>query len=90
MNNNFNQLNNAPMKNFYHIKKFNSDGVLIDSWGIKGTNKGEFLHPHGIGSDSYGNIYLSDAIKCNIQKFDNKGNFLLEFGKRGNGPVEFL
>ena len=89
-NNNFKQFNTMSIKNFHHIKKFTSDGVLLNSWGVKGTGKGEFLHPHGIGSDSYGNIYVSDAIKCNIQKFDNNGNFLLEFGKRGNGPSELL
>ena len=43
-----------------------------------------------LDSDSHGNIYVSDAIKCNIQKFDNNGNFLLEFGKMGDGPGEFI
>ena len=89
--NNFNQLDTmVTIENFNHIKKFNSNGVLINSWGDKGTDKGEFLHPHGIGSDSHGNMYVSDAIKCNIQKFDNNGHYLLKFGKRGNGAREFL
>ncbi|MDX1371250.1 MAG: hypothetical protein R3321_02205, partial [Nitrososphaeraceae archaeon] len=51
--------------NFHHIKKFDMSGNLIDSWGIKGIKKGEFLHPHGIASDSKGDIYVSDAILCN-------------------------
>ena len=75
----------ATIENFNHIKKFNSNGVLINSWGNKGTGKGEFLHPHGIGYDSKGNIYVSDAVLCNIQKFDNNGRYLLKFGSRGNG-----
>ena len=77
-------------QNFDHIKKFNSNGDLIDSWGIKGSKDGQFLHPHGIGSDSQGNIFVSDAVLCNIQKFDKNGKFLLKFGRRGNGPREFL
>ena len=80
----------ATIENFHHIKKFDSDGKLIYSWGIKGTGNGEFLHPHGIGSDSNGNIYVSDAVLCNIQKFDNNGHFLLKFGKMGDGPGEFI
>ncbi|HEX5187797.1 MAG TPA: hypothetical protein VFV86_12995, partial [Nitrososphaeraceae archaeon] len=73
-NNKFHQSNTKDIENFHHIKEFNSNGVLVNSWGIKGTSKGEFLHPHGIGSDSHGNIYVSDAVLCNIQKFDNNGN----------------
>ena len=89
--NNDNNLDDTkPIENFHHIKKFDSNGKLIYSWGIKGTGDGEFLHPHGIGSDSNGNIYVSDAILCNIQKFDNNGHYLLKFGSRGNGPAEFL
>jgi NHL repeat len=59
--NNFNLLTSIDNQKFHHIKKFNSTGVLIDSFGIKGNGKGEFLHPHGIGSDSKGNIYVSDS-----------------------------
>ncbi len=33
---------------------------------------------------------MSDAVLCNIQKFDSNGNFLLAFGKMGNGPGEFI
>ena len=89
-NNNFKQFNTMSIKNFHHIKKFTSDGVLLNSWGAKGTGKGEFLHPHGIGSDSYGNIYVSDAIKCNIQKFDNNGNFITMLGSLGCKDDQFL
>lgn len=64
-NNNFDGIDTmVTIENFNHIKKFNSNGVLINSWGNKGTGKGEFLHPHGIGSDSHGNIYVSDAINA--------------------------
>ena len=59
---------------FNHIKKFDSKGNLLDSWGPKGIKNGEFLHPHGIVSDSKGNIYVSDAILCNVQKFDKNGS----------------
>ncbi|MGE5633694.1 MAG: hypothetical protein ACM3VV_00540 [Deltaproteobacteria bacterium] len=74
--------NTKAIENFHHIKNFNRSSYLIDSWGDKGIGKGKFLHPRGIGSDSEGNVYVSDAIKCNIQKFDNNEHYLLKYGKR--------
>ena len=38
----------------------------------KGTGPGQFLHAHGITVDLNGNVYVSDAEKCNIQKFDSE------------------
>jgi hypothetical protein len=37
---------------FHHIKKFDTNGRLIASWGGKGTRNGQFIHPHGIAVDS--------------------------------------
>ena len=66
----------ATIENFNHIKKFNSNGVLIIKWGNKGTGKGEFLHPHGIGFDFSWKHDVSDAIKMHIlKKFDINANF---------------
>jgi len=39
--------------------------------------------------DSAGCIYIMDAGNSRIQKFDGKGNFLLSFGRKGQGPGEF-
>ena len=45
---------------FHHIKKFDSNGKLITSWGEKGNGDGQFLHPHGIALDREGNVYVTD------------------------------
>ncbi len=37
---------------FKSIKKFDSDGKFITSWGSEGTGDGQFLHAHGIDIDS--------------------------------------
>ena len=37
-----------------------------------------------------GNVYVSDAEKCNIQKFDSEGNFISMWGSKGEGPGQFL
>jgi hypothetical protein len=40
--------------------------------------------------DQYGNMYVLDARKSKIHKFDKDGNRLVTFGERGQGPGEFI
>jgi hypothetical protein len=42
---------------FHSVKKFDSKGNFITSWGTKGTGDSQFLHPHGITVDSSGQRY---------------------------------
>jgi tripartite motif-containing protein 71 len=81
---------NATAGGFDHIKKFDSNGKLITSWGSTGSGDGQFLHAHGIGLDSAGNVYVSDAENYNIQKFDSNGKFITKWGSRGSGDGQFL
>src|SRR5688572_16315091 len=67
--------NNNPL-GFKSIKKFDSNGNFITSWGTEGTGHGQFLHAHGIAIDSSDNVYVSDDDKNSIQKFDSNGNFI--------------
>ena len=39
--------------------------------------------------DSEGNIFLFEARKGKIMKFDKSGKYITSFGKLGNGPGEF-
>ena len=61
--------------NFHFVKKFDQNGNLVDSWGTVGPNDGQFIHAHGITIDSQDNVYVSDAEKCDIQKFDQRWKF---------------
>src|SRR5918996_2734082 len=67
--------NNNPL-GFKSIKKFDSDGNFITSWGSEGTGDGQFLHAHGIAIDSSDNVYVSDDGRNIIQKFDSNGEFI--------------
>src|ERR1041384_7650250 len=39
-NNKFHQSKTKDIENFHHVKEFNSNGVLVNSWGVKGASKG--------------------------------------------------
>lgn len=46
--------------------------------------------PTGMAFDSKtGNLFISDTVKHNIKVYDNKGNLIKVFGKRGTGDGEF-
>lgn len=57
----------------HRIAKFNPDGKL--EWQVNklGNDLGEFNLPHGISSDSKGNIYVADRNNARIQIFDHRG-----------------
>jgi len=70
-------VNDKPYTSTFHfVKKFDKDGNLVGSFGSPGAKDGQFLHAHGITIDSQDNIFVSDAERCDIQKFDKDGNFV--------------
>lgn len=82
-----------------HIIAANSEGnnpkIKLEFIGHLGEIEGEdenylFYKPGDIAGDSEGNLYVLDASNYRVQKFDNKGKYLLTFGRSGQGPGEFL
>jgi hypothetical protein len=47
---------------------------------------GGFSLPSGIVSDAVGHIWVTDRLHSRIKKFDEEGNFLMQFGQAGNKP----
>ena len=47
------------------------------------------VRPRDIALDSEGNIYVTDALRNNVQIYDAAGNLLLRFGALGLGPGQF-
>ena len=71
------------------ISIFTSAGQLIATWGLSGSNPGEFNAPKGLTLDDNDNVYVADEVNNRIQKFDSNGNFLIEFGQdRLNHPID--
>ena len=47
-----------------------------------------FIELDMIGVDNKNNIYIGDMFKPKINKYDNNGNFVTTFCRKGNGPGE--
>ncbi len=58
--------------------------------GIKeGNEKYIFGSIYDIEVDKFGNIYVLDSISSNIKKYNKHGDYVLDFGRSGQGPGEF-
>ena len=56
----------------------------------KASNElGKFDHPHGIDVDSNGYVYVNELENPRIQKFDENGTFIKQWGSEGKGKGEF-
>jgi hypothetical protein len=62
---------------------------LIKQWGTKGTGNGRFIHPHAIGVDSKGNVYVGVLNQPGVQVFDSNGTFLTRWSSAGTGLGQF-
>ncbi|MGQ0638194.1 MAG: 6-bladed beta-propeller [Nitrososphaerota archaeon] len=70
------------------IKKFDSTGKFLLSWGSSGIGHGQFKNPSGIFADQK-YIYVADTGNARIQKFDRDGNFVYSWGAFGDEPGMF-
>ena len=71
--------------------KFNLNKIVE----IKGNNSlqdslSNFFDPQYLTIDSENNIYILDSYSCSVKKFNSNGEFVLSFGRKGQGPGEFI
>jgi DNA-binding beta-propeller fold protein YncE len=78
------------------IQVFDPDGNFLRMWGTSGSDPGEFNFRRGddnligdIAVDAEGNILVADNANQRIQKFDNAGKYLDEWGKAGMEDGQF-
>ena len=62
--------------------------TFLSEWGDYGSGDGQFDFPHGVATDSSGNIYVAD-YNDRVQKFDQNGTFLTKWGSSGSGNGQF-
>src|SRR5215510_5892531 len=57
------------------VHKFSPNGKLLFSWGMSGSEPGEFNLPHNICCDAEGYVYVADRENHRVQVFDGKGKY---------------
>lgn len=67
------------------VRKFNSSGAAVTSWGSAGSGDGQFDGPGGLAVDTSGNVYVHDWRNYRIQKFSPSGAFLGKTSGSYNG-----
>src|SRR5260221_4346973 len=65
------------------VRKFDSSGNLILSWGQFGNGPGHFIAPDGMTVDGSNNVIVADP-QAGSQVFDNLGNFIFKFNEFAN------
>ena len=65
------------------IRVYDSSGAYLRQFGGTGSGNGQFDHPRGIAIDSTNNIYIADDFNNRIQKFNNNGDYISQFGIAG-------
>jgi hypothetical protein len=50
-----------------------------------GSDEGQFREPAAVQTDGAGNIVVTDLGNARIEVFDASGEFLFQFGGRGDG-----
>lgn len=75
------------------VLKFSRDGTILMTLGEKnvaGEDAKHFNKPTDIAFASNGDFYVSDGYgNSRVVKFNKAGEYLLAWGKKGNGPGEF-
>jgi sugar lactone lactonase YvrE len=61
------------------VHKYSPDGVLIKSWGERGSGPGQFALSHCVRVDKHDRVWVCDRENNRIQIFDTDGNFLTEW-----------
>lgn len=57
--------------------------------GSVGDGDGQFRVPLGVDTDAEGNVYVSDMMRCRVQKFTPDGTFVSGFGQLGDYAGSF-
>ncbi len=65
-------------------------GGTLRSIGGPGGGTGEFIGPVGVHVDAAGDLYVADAIRGRLQKFDPGGGVVMSLGELADTPGNFV
>ncbi len=75
------------------VQKFGSDGAFINSFSGSSSDSSKLESPEVIcvyNNEVFVADYSNSQYFSTIKKFDGNGNFILKWGKKGDGDGEFL
>ncbi len=67
-----------------------NDGSIVRTIGGPGAEDGLFIRPLGIDVDDAGYVYVSDVIKCRLQRFDSNGELVSAVGQISDTAGSFV
>lgn len=77
--------------NHYSCKKETGLSITHEKkFVLDGDGKTAFYEPGGVAVDQEGNIYVADSGNQRVVKFNPEGKFVKSFGRKGQGPGEFI
>ena len=65
------------------------DGRVLERFGSRGAEPGQFNYPTSIARDRAGRLYVVDAMNFRVQVFTPQGRFISAFGRAGDGSGDF-
>ena len=71
------------------ITVLDREGKKINSFGSKGSGRGQFDNPNGIAVTLNGTILVGDSGNHQIQELTMEGECIACVGEEGNGPLQF-
>jgi sugar lactone lactonase YvrE len=73
----------------HKIHLYSFDGELLEYWGSRGKELGEFNYPVDADLDEEGNLYVLDAMNFRVQVFSADGEPKMTFGEQGTAAGSF-
>ena len=73
----------------HRIVAIGVDGRVIDRFGSRGAEPGQFNYPTSIARDRTGRLYVVDSMNFRVQLFTPQGCFISAFGQAGDGSGDF-
>jgi hypothetical protein len=64
------------------IVQFSPSGVVLATWGSKGTGSGQFSDPEAVGVDGQGDIFVADTGNNRVEKLHRLGHFFCSGARR--------
>lgn len=73
----------------HHITVMNLNGMVLRTYGSRGTSPGEFNFPTFIWIDTNGLVYIVDSMNFRIQIMNLDGEIIFYFGETGDATGYF-